>query len=62
MSLLDYVLESERKCLEILIEEKHGNLQDPDVISASQNLDMIITLYNMNTRLCKLIWKLKILI
>lgn len=55
MSYLEYLLEKQRKGLENLIEEKHCNLQHPDIISASQKLDIIIALYNMNKMLYKLL-------
>lgn len=39
-------LEKLRKNLEELIERRKGNLQDPDIIIASQMLNSTITKYN----------------
>lgn len=39
-------IEKLRKNLEELIEKKQANLQDPDVIAASQMLNSVLTKYN----------------
>lgn len=40
------MIENSRKTMEELIKTKKGNLLDPAVIKASQNLDSLINKYN----------------
>lgn len=39
-------IEKLRRNLEELIEKKQANLQDPDIIAASQMLNSVLTKYN----------------
>ncbi len=43
---INTMLEISRETMEELIEIKKGNLLDPAVITASQNLDRLINKYN----------------
>lgn len=43
---IDKLIENSRKIMEEIITLKDGNLLDPAVIKASQNLDILINKYN----------------
>lgn len=46
MLKIKQLLEEKRNHLEFLIQKKHGNLADSEIIAISQELDTIINKYN----------------
>ena len=46
MLKIKQLIEEKRNHLEFLIQKKHGNLADSEIIAISQELDTIINLYN----------------
>lgn len=46
MLKIKQLLEKKRNHLEFLIQKKHGNLSDSEIVAISQELDVIINMYN----------------